>query len=163
MLPELELPERSSWIGRGRFFPTLWGRHQTTTLQTRIHLTCWKNDNLVHRVCSRGRACLSLLPSLFSAMRDFHCVERKKCVVGLATESSCRCFCVSSWRSRSVLPKSASVVARDSALMVTVFTCSSSASVFSRVSLMAPLKSSRRLSTFASRGASPLLAVLVLE
>ena len=45
------------------------------------------------------------------------------------TGSSFKCFCVSSCASRSVLKKSASVVAEDSALMVTVFTCFSSASV----------------------------------
>ena len=37
------------------------------------------------------------------------------------------------------LKKSASVVARDSAVMVTVFACFSSVSVFSRMSFMASL------------------------
>ena len=56
----------------------------------------------------------------FSALRDFHCVERLAVLCWLScAASSFRCFCASSWRSRSVLKKSASVVAKDSALMVT--------------------------------------------
>ena len=44
---------------------------------------------------------------------------------------------VSSWRSMSVWKKSASLVTNESALIVTVLTCLSSASVFSSVRLIA--------------------------
>ena len=44
---------------------------------------------------------------------------------------------VSSWLTMSVWKKSASVVTNESALIVTVLTCLSSASVFSSVRLMA--------------------------
>ena len=52
--------------------------------------------------------------------------------------------------------ESASEVANDSALMVTVFTCFSSASAFSRVSMMVPLKI-----VPTSAATSPLLVVRV--
>ena len=83
----------------------------------------------------------SFAPRLVNVLVSFlrrvsHCVER---VWHNWAESSFKCFCVSSWQSRSVLKKLASVVAEDSALMVTVFACSSSASVFPCVSLMASL------------------------
>ena len=70
-------------------------------------------------------------------------------------ESSFRCFGASSWRSRSVLEKSASVLARDSALMVAVFTCVSSASAF--------LKSVLDGAVEHSLGLCGLLALLLVE
>ena len=86
---------------------------------------------------SASRVCLFLL----SALCDFHCVERVAVFCWLScAASSFRCFCGSSWRSRSALKKSASVVAKASALMVTVLTYFSSASFFVRASLMVPLK-----------------------
>ena len=46
---------------------------QNTTLQTRIHLTCWKKESIVLRVCSGWRACSSLLPSPFLLGAIFYC------------------------------------------------------------------------------------------
>ena len=86
--------------------------------------------------CARegARACLFFL--LFFCAVEFVAVF---CWLS-AGVSSFKCFCVSSRRSRSVLKKSASVVTKDSALMVTVLTCFPSAAFYSRVFLMASLK-----------------------
>ena len=100
------------------------------------------------RSVNLGQTCLSLLLLLFFLEpRDFQCVEQMVMFCWLScAESSFRCFCASSWWSRSVLKKSASVIAKDSALMVTVLTCSPSAPVFfSRVSLMAPFSIASRV------------------
>ena len=71
---------------------------------------------------------------LLSALCGSPCVERVAvfCWPSCAA-SSFRCFCASCWRSMSVLKKPASVVAKASALTVTVLTCFSSASCFARV------------------------------
>ena len=60
------------------------GGHRTTTLRTRIRLTCWKKDNLVLHVCSRGRACLSLIPSLFLRCTIFTVWSEWRCCAGSA-------------------------------------------------------------------------------
>ena len=69
-----------------------------------------------------------------------------------------RCFRVSPWRTR-VFKKSTSVAAKDSARMVTVFTCFLSASAFSRMSFVASLKIvsavPRRIFQFTRLGEGP--------
>ena len=107
-----------------------------------------RKESLVLHVSSRRhkqseysgrRGCVSSASS-FPASRNFFCLEQVVVFCRLScAERSFRCFCASSWRSRSVLKKSASVVARDSALTVTVSTCFYSASAFSGAPLMAPL------------------------
>ena len=71
----------------------------------------WTGDNTKERgregEMQGARACLFFL--FFFAPRDFQCVGRLVVFCWLnCAESSFGCFCASSWRSRSVLKKSAS-------------------------------------------------------
>ena len=159
VLLDSELSEKSSPIGHGRLFPTPFGRasnHHSldsdspdmlkSGLLKRITNISWTTEaqpgamnavlgsatSVVLRSCFMKSA--ARVPCLFSSLparRGIYCVER----VWLTwAESSFKYFCVSSCRSRSVLKNSASVVAKDFALMVAVLTCFSSALVFSRAS-----------------------------
>ena len=85
--------------------------------------TTGKQRRSSHRFVIQGHLSL-LLPPPFSRRRVIFTVGRKVVFCWLScVKSSCRCFCASSWLSGSVLKKSASVVTRDSALMVAVLKC----------------------------------------
>ena len=74
-------------------FPLHSGEHQTTGLRT---LTCCRKEP---NLCDPD-VCLFLL----FALRGCHCVERVAVFCWLScAESSFRCFCASSWRSRSAI------------------------------------------------------------
>ena len=94
----------------------------------RAATTTWGQRRSNHCLVILGHV---LVISFFSAPRGVCCVGRIVVLCRLnCAESLFRCFCASSWRSRSVLEMSASVVAKDSTLVVTVFTRFSSDSAF---------------------------------
>ena len=69
--PSLHQKKRAHRSGVAVSIPLPSGGHQTTTLRTRVRLTCWKKEQpRASRVVMRP-ACLSLLPSSFSALRAF--------------------------------------------------------------------------------------------
>ena len=112
--------------------PLPFGGHRTTTLRSHTLLACWKKDQpRASRVLERARVLVSS-PLYFTALCFFYGSDAQRV-------HSSACALPLDGR-ESVLKKSASVVAKDSACMVTVLKCFSSASVFSRVFLMVSLK-----------------------
>ena len=101
----------------------------TTTLQAHLTYLVFRFET-TQKERNSGHVFVSSSFS-FRAPRDCHCVGRTVVLCWLScAESSFKCLCASFWQSRSVLEKSASV---------TVFTCFSSASAFSRVSFTVSL------------------------
>ena len=120
------------------------GGLQTTTLQTRIHVTCWskKRDtpslrctrNNTKRANIRVYVLVSSSIPFFCAARFCTAWEERWCFAGSAAlKARSGVTLLLPVDRRSVLKKSASVVAEDSTLMVTVFAC------FSRVSFVVSL------------------------
>ena len=131
VLLDLELSEASSPMGHGRLFPTPFGR--TSNHHSSDSPDMLEHNWTSHPVCAQAGACAC--PFLRGATLT---VRSGSGTIGQRARSSASAFPV---HGRGVfLKKSASVVAKVSALMVTVFMCFSSASVFSRVSLMASLQ-----------------------
>ena len=99
--------------GAAASFPLAAGGHRTTTLRPQTHLACPKKTNIVLRMCLRRARVLFIFFLLFFGAVRFHCEEREAVFFWHScAASSFKCLCVSSWRSKSVLKKSASVFAK---------------------------------------------------